>query len=140
MPGFTGRKVIFRWGADDSPLAALAGVRTKNLSINNEPVDVTNDDSDGWRTLLTEAGEKTVNLSLSGIVIDGGLKEEAMADSDASPQADLVRHVTLTYPDGGVIEGDFFLASYTETGEYNGAATFDCELQSTGAVSFTPGS
>ena len=139
MAGFTGRKVIFKWGADDSPVAAEAGVRTKNLSINNEPVDVTNDDSDGWRTLLTEAGEKSVNLSLSGIVIDGGLKAEAFADTDGSPLVDLVRHVTLTYPDGGVIEGDFFLATYNETGEYNGATTFDCELQSTGAITFTPG-
>lgn len=138
MPGFAGRKIILRWGADESPLVAMAGVRTKGIQINNEPIDVTNDDSDGWRTLLEEPGERTLNLSLSGIIIDGDLKEVVMGDGN-SPPPDLVRHVTLTYPDGGELSGDFFLASYNETGEYNGAATFDLELQSTGEFVYDAG-
>jgi hypothetical protein len=44
---------------------------------------------------------------------------------------------TITYPDGGVLSGTFFLASYTDTGAYHDATTFQAELQSSGPVSYT---
>ena len=51
---------------------------------------------------------------------------------------DRMQTATITYPDGGVLSGTFFLASYTDTGAYNDATTFQAELQSSGPVSYTP--
>ena len=46
----------------------ISGSQTKGLSCNNEPVDVTDDDSSGWRELMALPGLKTVELPISGIL------------------------------------------------------------------------
>ena len=125
--GTLGRKVIFTWNG-----APILGVREKGVACAGEPINVSDDDSDGVRYLLTEAGERTVDISLSGV-----LKSETLP-TDFHQNSPL-RAVTLTYPNGRIISGDFFLASYSETGAYNDAITFEGSLQSSGPVSFTPG-
>ena len=51
MPGFVGRKIIFTWGGQQ-----IDGVREKSAALNGEPIDVTADESDGWRELLAKSG------------------------------------------------------------------------------------
>lgn len=126
--GTLGRKILFTWNG-----SAIAGVREKGIAIAGEPINVSDDDSDGWRELLDEAGENTIDISLSGV-----LKSEALITDWVN--GDRVRAASLTYPNGRVISGDFFLASYNETGTYNDATTFEGSLQSTGEISITPGS
>ena len=46
MP-YNGRDFTFDWDS-----TTLTGVRTRGITINNEHVDVTNDDDEGWRTPL----------------------------------------------------------------------------------------
>jgi predicted secreted protein len=126
MPGFIGRKIIFTWNG-----AAVEGVREKGIALAGEPIDVTDDDSDGWRQLLEEAGENQVNISLSGVTKDQILMKDWFDGTRT-------RTATLTYPDGRIITGTFFLANYTDTGAYNDATTFECELQSNGEATYTP--
>lgn len=126
MAGNAGRKVNFEWGGDTVP-----GVREKSIAIAGEPIDVTSDDSDGWRELLSEAAENQVDLSLSGVTKSHALKT-------AWFEGDRTEEVTITYPDGATLAGTFFLASFTDTAPYNDAMTFEAELQSSGPVTFTP--
>ena len=126
MPGFIGRKIILTWGG-----ANVGGVREKSAALNGEPINVSDDDSAGWREILDEAGENTVDISISGVTKDNVLKIDWFGNTRTKP-------VVITYPDGGVINGDFFLASYTDTGPYNDATTFEAELQSTGAITYLP--
>jgi predicted secreted protein len=42
-------------------------------------------------------------------------------------------------PDGGIISGDFYLATDSETNPYKDAVTFEGSLQSSGPVSYVPG-
>lgn len=130
MAASVGRTIQLAWG-DTSPPAALAGVREKSVALNGEPIDVTNDDSDGWRELLEEPGENQVNISVSGITKDAALKTAWFSGERTNT-------LTLTYPDGGIITGSFFLATYTDTGPYNDATTFEAEFQSSGAPTYTP--
>jgi hypothetical protein len=44
---------------------------------------------------------------------------------------------TIAYSDGGLLWDSFFVASYTDTGAYNEATTFQVEFQSSGPVSRT---
>lgn len=124
MAGKIGRTISFKWDGVE-----VAGVREKSVAINGEPVDVTSDEDNGWRTLLTDAGENSVNISLSGITKSDALKAAWFS-------GDRTEEVTLTYPDGGIVSGAFFLATFNETGPYNDAVTFDCELQSSGEVEY----
>lgn len=110
--------------------ATVAGVQSKGITINNEPVDVSADDSSGWRQLLSTAGSTSVDATLSGVTRDSDLIQSALA---AGKTFDLV----FTYPDGSGVSLTGFLASYAVTGEYNGAETFDASYQSTGEVTYT---
>lgn len=105
---------------------ALAGVRTKSLSINHEPVDVTTDDENGFRTLLSEVGESSFELT-----VDGVTKDSTLFDTATASASKLLTDVTIDHPNG-VISGDVYLASYEETGAYNDAITFSATLQSSG--------
>lgn len=130
MDGFLGRDIDFFWGGN-SPGDQILGVREKGIEINGEPVDVTSDENDGWRTLLSVPGQKEVTLSLSGVTKDQRLKTDLFAGNRTQP-------VTIIYPDGSTLTGNFYLATHSETGPYNDATTFEAELQSTGVVTFTP--
>jgi TP901-1 family phage major tail protein len=130
MPAAIGRATTFYWGTA-SPLEAVAGVREKSVNFGAGPVDVTSDEDSGWRTLLTVAGQQEVNMSVSGILKSNTLKTDMFAGNRT-------KVAELVFPDGGVITGDFYLASYEEGATYNGEQTFTAELQSTGSVSYTP--
>jgi len=127
--GTLGRKIIFTWNG-----ATVDGVREKGIACNGEPINVSDDDADGVRQLLSEAGEDAVDISLSGV-----LKSEVLAAAWFS-RTDRIKAVTITYPNGRVISGDFMLVTYNETGTYNDATTFEGSLQSTGEVGFVAGS
>ena len=43
-------------GGEPPVYAAVAGMRTTQLSVNGEPVNVTTKDSGGWRELLSAPG------------------------------------------------------------------------------------
>lgn len=109
----------------------FAGVRTKSFSIANTPVDITSDDDGLWRNLLNEMGSKEVTISVSGVHKNDIAINTALAAAPADSY-------TLEAPNWGVLSGNFFLANYSMTGEYQGAVTFEAELQNQGAVTFTP--
>ncbi len=114
------------WGG-----SAIPGVREKGITINGEAIDISSDDDDGWRKLLDVPGERSVDISISGVLISDAVK--AALFNGSRTQA-----VVLTYPSGAVITGDFYLGTLSETEPYKGEATFDATLQSTGEVTFTP--
>lgn len=116
-----GRKVTIKIGGN-----VIAAARTKNLTINNEPVNVTTDGDDGIQTLLAEPGEKAVSVSVEGLGDQTALVDVALGD-------DLIEAVEFDYG-SFTISGDFFQASYTEGQPYNDAITFTAEYQSSGAV------
>lgn len=114
--------------------ALIAGARTKSLSINGSPIDVTNDDDDAVRKLMNEPGEITVEISLSGIIQSDVLRAESLSATDRVLPTEFELPGSVG---AGKFAGDFFLASYSETGEYQGAATFEATFQSAGAVTYT---
>lgn len=126
----SGRTLTVKRGA--SPQTVIARVQTKSVSINRSPVDITSDDSAGWRTLLTEAGVIEVNVSVEGVAGDTTLMDAAMAVDTA------LESITLLWDDGSTLTGSFFIASYEESGSHDDAVKFSCELQGTGTLTYTP--
>jgi predicted secreted protein len=126
MAANLGRKVVFTWGG-----AAVLGVREKGVAVNGEPIDITSDENNGWRTLLDEPGESSVDISISGVTKDHTFLTDMFAGTLQKP-------VTVTYPNGAILTGTFHLASTSDTVPYKEAQTFEASLQSTGPVTFTP--
>lgn len=127
MVATVGRRITLAWGG-----VAIQGVREKSVALNGEPIDISSDDDEGWRKLLTDPAQMQVDLSVSGVTKTDALKRDWF-DGNTTKTA------VFTYPDGGVITGSFYLANYTDTGPYNDAATFEGQFQSSGEVTYTPG-
>lgn len=125
MAAHAGRKVSVKWKS-----STLTGIREKSLTIGGDPIDITTGDDDGWRHLLTEPSEKTVEIGVNGVISVDTLRA-------AMFQTDRTGAVEFTYPDGAKISGTFYLSSYKETGPYKDAQTFDATFQSTGTVTYT---
>lgn len=111
----------------------VAGVRTKRLSFNSQPVDVTDADSTGrWRELLAGAGVQRAALSGSGLFKD--------AASDASIRTRFFSAAIVDWqiviPDFGIVEGPFQITALEYAGTHDGEVTFEIALESAGAINF----
>jgi len=127
MAAAKGRSLLIKKGS-----TVLAGMRTKGVAINGEPIDITSDDDSGYRTLLSDVGTLSVDLSIEGITKDDTLKALILAGGTSLMLTD----ITVVYPDGKSLVGNFFLNSLEETGAYNEAVTFSGSLQSSGAWTY----
>jgi len=125
-----GRSITVKRGVTPT---LIASVRTKSLSINGSPIDVTNDDDAAVRKLLNEPGQIDVSISVEGVLKNETLLQESL---DA---ADRVQATEFGWPGGtpGKIAGDFFLSAFSVNAEYQGPATFSATFESAGTVTFT---
>ncbi|MDQ0509747.1 phage major tail protein, TP901-1 family [Ancylobacter amanitiformis] len=118
---------------DGTAFATVAGLRSRQIAFNTEPVDVTHAESAGrWRELLAGAGVKRASLAGSGIFRD--------AASDALIRQSFfdgtIRAAQLVVPDFGTIEGAFQITSLEIAAEHDREVTFDIALESAGEISF----
>lgn len=111
----------------------VAGARTKGITINGSPIDVTNDDDDGIRKLLSVPGQIDVEISVAGILLNDNLIAESLSASSRTQNTQFL--FGSGSPDNG-FTGSFFMASLKITGEYQGAVTFEATFQSAGAVTY----
>jgi len=131
MAALSGRKIIINKG---DPGVKVAAARSKSITINNEPIDITSDDDQGVRQLLEGVGEqaeRSMDLSIEGVTKDATF----LADITTGANVD---DYEIEIPGIGTFTGKFFLTSAALTAPYNDATTFTAELQSTGPFTFTP--
>jgi TP901-1 family phage major tail protein len=115
-------------------VVTIGGIRTKDITINSETVDVTSaDDVNRYRQLLPATGIKNLSVSGSGIVKDTAAQQQAVTDA----LAQTVDTYTVTVPGIGVFVGAFQLSQFKISGPYNGEASFDISLESGGDIAFT---
>lgn len=125
MPkGYSGRELVVKRDG-----TVIGGIRTKTFTINNEPIDVTNDDDDAARSLLEVPGEKHVDLSGEGIFKDDVLVEAAIGNGG---NGSLVDNWTIEMPNGAEVSSEFFLNNIEVTGGYQDAVELSFEAQSSG--------
>lgn len=126
MVAASGRLVRIKRGA-----TAIAGARTDNLTINNEPIDITDKDDSGWRTLLAEVGVRSVDCDVEGVLLDSTLIAIAVGTASSILAAHTIEISAL-----GDFTGNFHLSNLAITGEQEGAMTFTASLVSSGAIAF----
>ena len=111
----------------------IGGLKTKEYSLSNEEIDVTNHGSSEWKTCLSGAGLKRMEVSGSGVhngdastlnaledaVLDGTLKTMKVTDTDTS---------------GRSYVASFKITEFSRTAEFNGAQEYSLSMVSSGAV------
>jgi TP901-1 family phage major tail protein len=130
-----GRNVLVKYNSTGSTYATVGGAREPTITINNEPVDVTNADDAGIRKLLEGAGVNSVSIKLQGLYVEdaaaAAIRTDASTNAHRNYQLVIPGTVSKTY------QGSFMAASFEEAGSYNGAVTYNLTLESAGAVTIS---
>lgn len=127
MAAIAGRKVRIKRGS-----TAIAGARSDSITINNEPIDITDKDATGWRTYLADVGVRSIDCEVEGVIQNSTFLALAVGAGSA-----LLESYTLEVLGIGSFTGNFYLASFAITGEQADAATFTASIQSSGTITFT---
>jgi predicted secreted protein len=128
MAAVSGRKLRIKKGG-----VAVAGARTDSLTINNEPIDITDKDDAGWRTMLADVGVRSIDAEVEGVLADSTLIAVTVGAASG-----LLAAYTIEVDGIGDFSGNFYLNSFAITGEQADATTFTASIQSSGAITFTP--
>ncbi len=117
-------------GQDPITYSTIAGLRTTQLSVNGEPVAITNKDSGGWRELLSGAGLRSVSVSGAGVFT--GSDAELRIKNHAL--GGVIDAYELSFEGGDRMRGDFLVTRLDYSGDYNGERSYTLSLESSGAV------
>jgi TP901-1 family phage major tail protein len=134
MAAQKGKDLLLKIDDGAGGFTTVAGLRTRQLALNAETVDVTNAESAGrWRELLAGAGVRRAGITGSGV-----FKDEA---SDARLRQVFfdgeIRSYQVVVPDFGRIEGPFHITGLEYRGDHAGEVTFEMSFESAGQLIFT---
>jgi TP901-1 family phage major tail protein len=132
MPAEKGSAFLLKIGNGAAPpvFSTVAGMRTTQMSVNGEAVNVTSKDSGAWRELLSGAGVRSVSVAASGIFT--GSAQEARVKTNAL--AGLLDDYELSFESGERMRGRFLVTRLDYAGDYNGERTYALSLESSGEV------
>jgi TP901-1 family phage major tail protein len=134
MTAQKGKDLLLKIDSDgEGAFTTVAGLRSRQIALNAESVDITNADSAGrWRELLEGAGVRRAAVTGSGIFKD--------AATDATIRQvffdGAIREWQVIVPDFGTLEGPFQLTVLEYSGEHNGEVAYELALESAGAITF----
>lgn len=132
MSAEKGSAFLLKIGDGGAPpiYATIAGMRTTQMSVNGDAVNVTSKDSGGWRELLSGAGVRSVSVAASGIFTGSA----AEARIRAHALAGTIDDYELSFESGERMRGRFLLTRLDYAGDYGGERTYAVSLESSGAV------
>lgn len=131
MAKLAGRKVQIKEGTGPSA-TLVAGARSDSITINNEPIDITDKGDDGWRTLLGDASVRSVELSVTGLVDGSSLIAKAFG-----PTNSLLGAYTIDISGMGEISGQFYFSNIELSAPHDDAFEFSATIMSSGEITWT---
>lgn len=128
-----GSDLLLKLNADGTGMQTVAGLRSKQISLNAGTVDITDSESAGrWRELLAGAGVRRASLSGSGIFKDNQSDEQTRAVFFGG-------HIVpwqIMVPGFGSLEGLFQITALEYSAQHDGEISFEIALESAGEISF----
>ena len=132
MPAEKGSAFLLKIGDAATPpvFTTIAGLRTTQMSVNGDAVNITNKDSGGWRELLSGAGVRSVSVSGAGIFTGSSAEASVRAHALSGTIADY----ELSFEGGERLRGRFLITRLDYAGDYNGERQYTLALESSGVV------
>jgi predicted secreted protein len=112
----------------------IVGARTDSLTLNNEPLDITDKDDSGWRTMLADAGARSMSCEVEGV-----LKVDTLLDESVDSPTALLKECVVTISGIATFTGDFMLQSIQLGAEQADVVTFTATLESGESLTATIG-
>lgn len=121
-------------GTSPADYTTIGGMKATAMSVGNAVVDVTTKDEAPWKTLLANAGDRSVSMTVSGISKDdvGANYLRNFAFNGAMANFRIIDQA------GDMCTGSFLLSKWENSGASNAAVEFSGTLESSGIVTFTP--
>ena len=117
-------------GSATPTYSTVAGLKTTQLSINGNAVEITNKGSGGWRELLSGAGVRSVSVAASGI-FTGSAAETQVKSLALSGNLESYQ---LSFESGEHMQGEFLVTRLEYAGDFNGERNYTIALESSGEV------
>lgn len=117
-------------GASPPTFTTVGGIREKNLTINNETVDITTSNTAPWRQLLADAGMRSVSVSGSGVFED----EAAINTVEELALSGNLQEFQMIFGNSDLFQGLFQVASFQYAGAHNAEQTYNITLESAGII------
>ena len=117
-------------GGETPSYATVAGLKTTQLSINGDPVVITNKGSGGWRELLSGAGVRSVSVAASGIFTASAAEVQVRGLALSGGLEDY----ELSFESGERMRGRFLVTRLEYAGDFNGERNYTIALESSGEV------
>ncbi|APG63240.1 phage tail protein [Sphingorhabdus lutea] len=132
MAAEKGSAFLLKNGDGNTPIAyqIMAGLRTTQMSVNGDSVNITHKGSNGWRELLSGAGVRSVSVSAAGI-FTGSQAEQRLRQMAMSG---LIDDYQLCFESGEKLSGKFLVTRLDYSGDYNGERNYTLSLESSGPV------
>ena len=135
MAAQSGKDLLLKLDDGEGQFITLAGLRSRRLVFDAQTVDITHAESAGrWRELLDGGGIRRASLQGQGLFRD--------AASDARARQlffeGLVRPWQVVIPGFGIVSGPFQIRALAYRGDHAGEVQFEIQLDSAGALAFTP--
>jgi len=132
MAAEKGSAFLLKVGNGGAPptYATIGGMRTTQLSVNGEAVNVTSKDSGSWRELLSGASVRSVSVAASG-VFTGSAAENRIKGNALGGALD---DYELSFESGERLRGRFLVTRLDYAGDHGGERTYAVALESSGAV------
>lgn len=113
----------------------LGGLRSKSIALNAEEIDVTNHDSNEWKTLLDTSGIRSAAISAGLVYVES---DTVIKNLESKFLANEIVPLEIYISDtGSKIEGNFKLTEFTVEGDYNAEGSLSLSASSSGACTVT---
>lgn len=124
-------------GVSPTSYTLLTGMRSTQMKINGNQVDITSKLSGGWQELLSDAGVRKIEMSASGIFDDTPsnvmMQLQKAALDNTQVNAEIIFGDT---PAAVVLAGQWFIGDLTLDSPYDNVTTFSLTLMSNGVVTY----
>lgn len=136
MAKSAGRLMTASYNSSGSTYLTLGQSRTKSITLNLSPIDVTNSDSSNWTELFDAEGVKNVSVTFGGLV-DTDAGDATEANLNALYIAGTIKAWKIVIDQIGEFAGSFQITSLDYSGSHNDAVAYTIALASSGAITFT---
>ena len=129
---YKGRDFVLQMGdgATSETFTTVGALRTTSMSINNNPIDITNVTSNGWQEMLEDGGTQSIEISADGVVSN----ESQFPTFETAAHNRTKHNFKLVSGNSVSRTGAFVISSYSESGSHGDALTFNVTLQSDGEI------
>lgn len=110
---------------------SLGGLRSKEFSLSSEAVDITNVDSDEWKSMLDGAGVRSASMSGGGVWTNEAVFQEFFQDFLNNRLTCLALIDTKS---GRIYEGCFKISELSVSGDYDAEGSYSVSAESSGPL------